>query len=57
MVSYTYLVTKENAKEGGKMMDSGKDKKGVDWQAVAISFVVSTLSGLLVSYLSKLLGL
>lgn len=35
-------------------MGNSKDKKGVDWQAVAISFAVSTLSGLLVSYLSKL---
>lgn len=39
------------------MMDSGKDKKGVDWKAIGISFAVSTLSGLIVSYLSKLLGL
>lgn len=39
------------------MMGNGKDKKGVDWLAVLISLLVSTLSGLIVSYLSKLLGL
>lgn len=38
-------------------MHSSKDKKGVDWKAVGISFAVSTLSGLLVAYLCKLFGL
>ena len=38
-------------------MHNSKDKKGVDWKAVAISFAVSTLSGLLVAYLCKLFGL
>jgi len=38
-------------------MNNSKDKKGVDWKAVGISFAVSTLSGLLVAYLCKLFGL
>lgn len=59
MYKALYLHRNEgiNQKGGIQMMGNGKDKKGVDWLAVAISFAVSTLSGLIVAYLCKLLGL
>ena len=53
-----YLWCNEGINQkGGRKMHSSKDKKGVDWKAVGISFAVSTLSGLLVAYLCKLFGL
>lgn len=44
-------------KEGGKRMGNRKNPENIDWQAVAISFAVSVLSGILVALIVKLLGL
>ena len=57
MVYYTYSVTKENARKEVKKMGNRKNPENIDWQAVAISFAVSVLSGILVALIVKLLGL
>lgn len=38
-------------------MGNRKNPDNIDWQAVAISFAVSVLSGILVALIAKLLGL
>ena len=38
-------------------MGNRKNPNGIDWKAIGVSFISSVLSGILVTYLCKLLGL